>query len=73
MRLTRSAAIHYEIITTEIITETSAKPSTVMIDDNDKEVLQNRDGEVNMDNMEKRFEVKILLYMYAIALLYKFI
>ena len=39
----------------EIITETSAKPSTIMIEDNDKEVLQNLDGEVNMDNMEKRF------------------
>ena len=39
----------------EIITETSAKPSTIMIEDNDKEVLQNLNGEVNKDNMEKRF------------------
>ena len=39
----------------EIITETSTKPSTIMIKDNDKEVLQNLNGEVNMENMEKRF------------------
>ena len=39
----------------EIITETSTEPSTIMIEDNDKEVLQNLDGEVNMENMEKRF------------------
>ena len=39
----------------EIITETSIEPSTIMIEDNDKEVLQNLNGEVNMDNMEKRF------------------
>ena len=39
----------------EIITQTSTEPSTIMIEDNDKEVLQNLNGEVNMDNMEKRF------------------
>ena len=39
----------------EIITETSAEPSTIMIEDDDKEVLQNLNGEVNIDNMEKRF------------------
>ena len=39
----------------EIITETSTKPSTIIIEDNDKEVLQNLNGEVNMENMEKRF------------------
>ena len=37
----------------EIITETSTKPSTIMIEDNDKEVLQNLNGEVNMENMEE--------------------
>ena len=35
----------------EIITETSTKPSTIMIEDNDKEVLQSLNGEVNMENM----------------------
>ena len=39
----------------EIITGTSVKPSTIIMEDNDKEVFQNLDGEVNMDNMEKRF------------------
>ena len=39
----------------EIIIETSAEPSTLMIEDNDKEVLQNLNGEVNKDNMERRF------------------
>ena len=39
----------------EIIIETSAKPSTIMIEDNDKEVFQNLNGEVNMENMEKGF------------------
>ena len=38
-----------------IITETSTKPSIIMIEDNDKEVLQNLNGEVIMENMEKRF------------------
>ena len=38
----------------EIITETSAKPSTIMIEDDEKEVLQNLNGEVNMENMEKK-------------------
>ena len=39
----------------EIITETSAKLSTIMIRDDDKEVLHNLNGEVNMENMEKKF------------------
>ena len=39
----------------EIITETSTEPSTIMIEENDKEVLQNLNGEVIMENMEKRF------------------
>ena len=39
----------------EIITETSAKLSTIMIGDEDKEMLHNLNGEVNMQNMEKRF------------------
>ena len=39
----------------EIITETSTEPSIIMIEDNDKEVLQNLNGEVIMENMEKRF------------------
>ena len=39
----------------DIITETSTEPSTIMMEDNDKDVLQNLNGEVNMDNMEKRF------------------
>ena len=39
----------------EIITETSTEPSTIMIEDDDKEVLQNLNGEVNMENMEEKF------------------
>ena len=39
----------------EIISETSTEPSTIMIEDNDKEMLQNLNGEVIMENMEKRF------------------
>ena len=39
----------------EIITETSVEPSPIMIEDNDKKVCQNLNGEVNVENMEKRF------------------
>ena len=38
----------------EIVTETSTEPSTIILEDNDKEMLQNINGEVNMENMEKR-------------------
>ena len=43
------------LVISEIITETSTEPSTIMVEDNDKEALQNLNGEVNMENMEKRF------------------
>ena len=39
----------------KIITETPAEPSTIMIGDDDKELLHNLSEEVNMENMEKRF------------------
>ena len=39
----------------EIMTETSTEPSLIVLEDDDKEVLQKQEGEVNMENMEKRF------------------
>ena len=38
----------------EIVTETSMEPSTIMLEDDDTEVLQKQEGEVNI-KMEKRF------------------
>ena len=38
----------------EIVTETSTKPSPIMLEDDDKEVLQKQEGDVNIE-MEKRF------------------
>ena len=39
----------------EIVTETSTEPSPIVLEDEDKEVLQNLKGEVHVENMEKRF------------------
>ena len=39
----------------EIMTETSTEPSPITLEDDDKEVLQEQEGEVNKGNMEKRF------------------
>ena len=39
----------------EIITETSTEPLPIILEDNDKEVLQKLNREVNIENMEKRF------------------
>ena len=39
----------------EIVTETSTEPSPIILEDEDKEVLQNLKGEVHTENMEKRF------------------
>ena len=39
----------------EIMTETSTEPSPIILEDYDKEVLQEQEGEVNKGNMEKRF------------------
>ena len=39
----------------EIITETSTEPLPIILEDDDKEVLQNLNGEVNTDITEKRF------------------
>ena len=38
----------------KVVTETSTEPSPIMLEDNDKEVLQEQEGEVNK-KMEKRF------------------
>ena len=38
----------------EIVTETSTEPSPIMLEDDDKEVLQEQEGEVNIE-MEKKF------------------
>ena len=39
----------------EIVTETSTEPLPIILEDDDTEVLQNINGEVNTENMEKRF------------------
>ena len=39
----------------EIVTETSTEPSPIILEVDDKEVLQKLNGEVNTENMEKRF------------------
>ena len=39
----------------EIMTETSTEPSPILLEDDDKEVLHKQEGEVNKENMEKRF------------------
>ena len=39
----------------EIVTETYTEPSPIILEDDDKEVLQKLNGEVNIENMEKRF------------------
>ena len=39
----------------EIVTETSTEPPPIILEDDDKEVLQKLNGEVNTKNMEKSF------------------
>ena len=39
----------------EIVTETCTEPSPIILEDDDKEVLPKLNGEVNTENMEKRF------------------
>ena len=39
----------------EIKTETSTEPSPIIFEDDNKEVLNKQEGEVNKDNLEKRF------------------
>ena len=39
----------------EIVTETSTEPSPIILQDDNKEVLQKLNGEVNTENKEKRF------------------
>ena len=39
----------------EIVTETSTEPLPIVLEDDDKEVLQNLKGEIHTENMEKRF------------------
>ena len=39
----------------EIMTETSTEPSPIKFEDDDKEVLYKQEGEINKENMEKRF------------------
>ena len=39
----------------EIMTETSTEPSPIIFEDDDKEVLSEQKGEVNKENIEKRF------------------
>ena len=39
----------------EIMTETSTKPSLIIFDDDEKEVLNKQEGEVSKENVEKKF------------------
>ena len=39
----------------EITTETSTEPSSIILEDDDKEVLNKQEGEINSKNVEKRF------------------
>ena len=39
----------------EIMTETSTEPSSIMYEDDDKEVLDNQEGEVEKESLEKKF------------------
>ena len=39
----------------EIMTETSTESSPIIFEDNEKEVLYKQEGEVNKENIEKRF------------------
>ena len=39
----------------EIITETSTEPSSIILEDDDKEVLNKQEGEGDNENVEKRF------------------
>ena len=39
----------------EIVTETFTEPLPIILEDDDKEVLQKLNGEINAENMEKRF------------------
>ena len=39
----------------EIMTETSTEPSSIILEDDDKEVLNKQEGEINSENVEKRF------------------
>ena len=44
---------HQSLDISEIVTETSTEPLPIELEDEDEEVLQN--GEVHMENTEKRF------------------
>ena len=39
----------------KIKTETSTEPSPIIFEDDDKEILYKHEGEINKENMEKRF------------------
>ena len=39
----------------EIMTETSTEPWSIMYEDDDKEVLNNQEGEIEKERLEKKF------------------
>ena len=45
----------HSLDTSEIMTETSTEPSPIIFEDDEKEVLDKQEGEVNKENVEKRF------------------
>ena len=44
----------------EIMTETSTKPSSIIYEDDDKEVLNKQEGKVSKENIEKKFIIPLL-------------
>ena len=43
------------LVVSEIMTETSTEPSSIIFEDDDQEVLNKQEGEVGSENLEKRF------------------
>ena len=39
----------------EIVSETSTEPSSIIYEDNDKEILNKQEGEADKENLEKKF------------------
>ena len=39
----------------EMVTETSTEPSPIILEDNDKDILQRQNGEISSESKEKRF------------------
>ena len=47
--------INQSLDISEIVTETSTEPSPIILEDDDKEVLQRQDGKISSESKEKKF------------------